>query len=545
MTMDNDHSPGQGSASSQSNEGSNPSVQPNLFIPDHTMLRRIGRGSYGEVWIARSSMGTLRAVKIVYRKSFPDKRPFERELSGIRKFEPVSRSHEGFIDVLHAGINDNEGYFYYIMELGDDLTSNQDIDPSNYTPRTLSRDLKPGGKLSPNRCLNLALGLSQALAQLHKHGLVHRDIKPSNIIFVNGVPKLADIGLVADIVEAGSYVGTEGFSPPEGPGTPQADIYGLGKVLYEVSTGKDRQDFPELPTNWDQEPDQDLFVELNEVILQACKTDLTRRYQSAEDMHADLVLLSNGKSVKRLNLLERRLARLRNFALVSGAALLVLAAIAYQVYWHWRTRFEARQRQVGGNVVNGTLAVESGDPFAAISYFLQALTLDKGDAARESPHRLRLGSVLSQCPKLEKLIFLPREVARLSLSPDEEHVLACEVLGLARIIDIKTGLIGEPLPLRNLFSASYNSNGKLAVTTDETDGINRALVWRLDDMQPILFLPHTDRVLSACFSPDDLHILTVCKDGMARIWGSHEPRLERQLACRSGAILDAAYSPDG
>ena len=58
------------------------------------------------------------------------------------------------------------------------------------------------------------------------------------------MPKLADIGLVADVSEARSFVGTEGYIPPEGPGTPQADLYSLGKVLYEISTGKDRQDFP-------------------------------------------------------------------------------------------------------------------------------------------------------------------------------------------------------------------------------------------------------------------------------------------------------------
>jgi serine/threonine protein kinase len=90
----------------------------------------------------------------------------------------------------------------------------------------------------------IALGadLALALAGLHAHGLVHRDIKPSNVIFVGGAPKLADIGLVTATISAQTFVGTEGFVPPEGPGTPAADVFSLGKLLYEISTGLDRHD---------------------------------------------------------------------------------------------------------------------------------------------------------------------------------------------------------------------------------------------------------------------------------------------------------------
>src|SRR2546422_6762143 len=89
-------------------------------IPEHELLRRIGGGSYGEVWLARNQMGSYRAVKIVHRRTFEHDRPFEREFGGIQKFEPISRSHEGLVDLLQIGRNDKEGYFYYVMELADD-----------------------------------------------------------------------------------------------------------------------------------------------------------------------------------------------------------------------------------------------------------------------------------------------------------------------------------------------------------------------------------------------------------------------------------------
>src|SRR5215831_6934809 len=63
-------------------------------VPDHELLKLIGRGAYGQVWLARNVMGSYRAVKVVYRSDFEHDRPFERELEGIQKFEPVSRTDE-------------------------------------------------------------------------------------------------------------------------------------------------------------------------------------------------------------------------------------------------------------------------------------------------------------------------------------------------------------------------------------------------------------------------------------------------------------------
>src|SRR5712691_10749345 len=102
---------------------STPESSPPPGISDNELIRRIGQGSYGEVWLARNVMGTYRAVKIVYRAAFEHARPFEREFNGIQKFEPISRSHDGFVDILQIGRS--EDYFYYVMELADDITAGQ------------------------------------------------------------------------------------------------------------------------------------------------------------------------------------------------------------------------------------------------------------------------------------------------------------------------------------------------------------------------------------------------------------------------------------
>jgi serine/threonine protein kinase len=143
---------------------------------------------------------------------------------------------------------------------------------------------------------------------LHRQGLTHRDIKPSNIIFVNGQPKLADVGLTAEIPPPGkdySQVGTLSYmpAPPEPHGTPQADIYSLGMVLYVISTGQKPGPGAvcDMPTSLAGKPE---FMRLNAVILKACQPDCAQRYASAAEMHAALLkvqkTLEAGAQTQRL-----------------------------------------------------------------------------------------------------------------------------------------------------------------------------------------------------------------------------------------------------
>ncbi|HYG33429.1 MAG TPA: serine/threonine-protein kinase, partial [Clostridia bacterium] len=410
-----------------------------VSIPDHELIKCIGQGSYGQVWLARNMMGTWRAVKIVFRRSFTYARPFERELSGIRKFEPVSRLHEGFIDVLHVGINEQLGYFYYVMEAGDDQVTGQPIDPDSYHPKTLAAEIQKVDRLSLQECLQWAIELAHALAELHKHELVHRDIKPSNIIFVNSKPKLADIGLVAELDETRSFVGTEGFIPPEGPGTPQADVFSLGKVLYEASTGKDRLEFPDLPVEWQNSPEYAGLLELNEVILRACHWDAAKRYASALEMHADLLLILNGKSVRRLRMLEKRLSNLKRLTAGALVSCGVLGLLFYHFYREWANTRENRQHQVSANLSYANRAVDAGDLLSALPYFAEILRLEGTDSEHAASHRLRFFSTLAQCPKPIQMWLAATRINWGTFAPDGQKVLLAEHFGKVQVRDLATG----------------------------------------------------------------------------------------------------------
>src|SRR5262249_4043596 len=156
-----------------------------------------------------------------------------------------------------------------------------------------------------------------------------------------------DIGLVTSFSNAVSYVGTEGFIPPDGPGTQQADIFGLGKVLYEAATGMDRQDFPTLPGPLADPAKESEFQELNEVILKACNPVSKNRYRTGREMLRDLAALEGGQSVRRLRQLEKRFKILRQATLAIGAAMLVGGAIFLPAYHARKLLNETRQEQRG------------------------------------------------------------------------------------------------------------------------------------------------------------------------------------------------------
>ncbi|MBL9173423.1 MAG: hypothetical protein JNL10_07820 [Verrucomicrobiales bacterium] len=296
-------------------------------IPDYQLQHRIGSGAYGDVWLARSTAtNVFRAVKIIYRSTFSDERPYQREFEGILKFEAVSRSHPSQLALFHVGRDETAGYFYYVMELADPATPGRSstwsairnqteagnpalISENNdslvllpdYSPRTLHSDLK-GGRMPVVRVLELGLALSEALADLHAHGLACSPFTASKILFVNGLPKF---GRVHSLVQTSPgddcppYV-VRAYATLPSVNAPFADLLALIDVLYNALTGFSGQQFPEIPIDLQRGPAAALNEELITILNRAYEPRVSTHCSCAAALRSDLEQLTSKRWVKKL-----------------------------------------------------------------------------------------------------------------------------------------------------------------------------------------------------------------------------------------------------
>ncbi|MCF3651304.1 serine/threonine-protein kinase [Synoicihabitans lomoniglobus] len=459
-------------------------------IPDYELLRRVGRGSYGDVWLARSATGLFRAVKIVWLDRFNDEGPYEREFSGLREFARFTAGETRQMSLLHVGRNNRAGFFYYVMELADDVVTGRNIDPACYAPLTFKAIRDADTFLPAVRVVSYAIELTRDLVELHENGLIHRDIKPSNIIIVDGRPKLADIGLVALASEAVTFVGTEGFVPPEGPGTTTADIYSFGKVLYELATGRDRHDFPRLPTDLGERADRREFMELNEIIIKASAPSSEDRYTSAEAMLGELQLLEAGRSVRRLRFAEAGLMRARKW-LIIAASIATVAGIGAFI-----ERNRANTESAGRRAAEAELAAVTRRSLYESSIARTQRALETGDFGRARA-ALVLGMPAEGDPDLRgfEWFALAREaegdpavvlrtagprVTDLVFSPDGALVAVDDTSTTIELYDTASGQLIRKLPHIHRVKG-FTPDGKRLVGTTPTYELE---TWSVEDGSP-------------------------------------------------------------
>ena len=282
-------------------------------LPDFTILGTAGEGAFGTVLVVRDQTGVPLALKVLHRGDHT-----ERERAALVSIRSRPGKHHGLIDIHHVGTAAT-GHLYYTMPLADPATSSSPGEPG-YAPRTLARHLRDHGPLAPADLRALASPLLDTVTWLHDNGLAHRDIKPGNILFIGGAPKLADLGLASSSEGADRPAGTPTYLPPDGATGADADLYALGKVLYECATGADPDDYPSLPRAFLQGPWKARGPAFNRFLHRACAPASADRFASTADFRRALEAVLDPPGM----------ARRRWIPMAAGAGALAVAAP-----WAW------------------------------------------------------------------------------------------------------------------------------------------------------------------------------------------------------------------
>ncbi|WP_156037775.1 serine/threonine-protein kinase, partial [Glycomyces tenuis] len=198
-------------------------------VGPYALLARLGAGGMGTVYLALAPGGRKVAVKVVkagLAKDAEFRDRFRREVEAAREVSGAFTAA-----VLDAGPDAPEPWL-----------------AAAYVPgMTLKEAVEACGPLPPEALRALATGLAEALAAIHRAGLVHRDLKPANVMLTAGGPKVIDFGIVrpedaTGITQPGTAIGTPVYMSPEQAAgrrvRPSGDLFSLGVVLHYAATGR-------------------------------------------------------------------------------------------------------------------------------------------------------------------------------------------------------------------------------------------------------------------------------------------------------------------
>jgi eukaryotic-like serine/threonine-protein kinase len=546
---------------------------------DYELLDEIARGGMGAVYRARQvNLNRTVALKMILGGQFAS----DAELNRFHAEAAAAAilDHPNIVPIYQVG--HHEGRHYFSMKLIEGRTLAQALAtgcwyqehcPGSSGGVPLFRRREDDS----SQAARLIVKVARAVHHAHQHGILHRDLKPGNILLdAEGEPHVTDFGLArwiespSDLTVSGAIIGSPGYMAPEqaaGKGrqlTTAADIYSLGTLLYELITGraafKAETALETLrlaaeakvirPRSINPHADRDLET----VCLKCLEIDPQRRYGSAEALAEDLERWLRGEPIlaRRAGPLERaaKWAQRHPTRAGAGAGFLALLVLGISgIIWQWRRAEReadiSHQRLIRVLAAHGTHALESGEPLAALPWFVEALRLDPRNAARRELHQRFLANALRASPLPVQVWLFKDQVADAAFSPDGRFVAAASLDRTARVWGMPGGQPAAPVislssPASRLV---FSPDGERMAIGCE-DGETR--IWKVTTGEPLgLPLKHTGRIRALVFSPDGTRVATASQDWTARVWDVVTGEPVTPPLRHQASLYDVAFSPDG
>jgi serine/threonine protein kinase len=196
----------------------------------YRLLRRLGQGGMGAVYLGESQAGLKVAIKVIHPHLASNEEFRERFRSEVELARQVARFSTA--PILDSDTSADPPYI--VSEFIDGPT--------------LSAAVKEQGPLSGSQLHALGVGIAGALTAIHSVGIVHRDLKPANVLLSRFGPRVIDFGIarakdaVSGFTRTGQYIGSPSYMAPEQfrgePITRAADLFAWGAVMAFAGTGR-------------------------------------------------------------------------------------------------------------------------------------------------------------------------------------------------------------------------------------------------------------------------------------------------------------------
>lgn len=520
-------------------------------VAHFTLLRLLGRGGFGEVWLAEDQrLGRNVALKLP--------RP--------------SKDSQGLLFEARTAASLRHPNIVPVFEVGED--SGQVFIASEYIDGCTLRDFLTQGRTPFPRVVDLLIPIARALHFAHERGIIHRDIKPANILLDRSdQPFLADFGIarqtrtkVSEALE-GQVVGTARYMSPEqadgkiSATDARSDIYALGVTMFEMLTGETpfrgnvsavlRQkvsDDPPSPRRFDSAIPKDLET----ICLKCLERTPDKRFATAQELVDELTRVQVGEPIRSrpISGVERlwRWCRRRpavSSLLASTFLSLTLGLLGVSIFWRQAAASAAAVRESlyrsRMNLISNHL--QNGD-IVGVREMLDRVAADVGGGNAERDFALDYFKTIVR--PLHPVANAGDFVRGIAISRDGG---LCAAIGGGFEVRVWDAGANELIRILRTevepFGALDFSPTSAQLATGGHDGFVR--IWEpLSSGRMLREMKHGPRVVLVRHSPDGGRLVSLGAKGAARLWDvATGAKLAEIPTGQSGAPRDARFSADG